>query len=157
MSTHAARPGGSAIAAVLLGVVLGAACQLQQARLWPVDVYAAGTLLTAGLLLLALRGQRGVVLRWLAVLIAAAALSGAITGWRAASYAAQGLSRAVEGRDLVVTGVVASMPHRNEAGLRFRFEPESARAGSLPVRLPARLLLGWYGGPEPLADGSLAL
>lgn len=157
MSTHAARPGGSAIAAILLGVVLGAACQLQQARLWPAGIYAAGAAVAAGLLLLALRGQRGVVLRWLAVLIAAAALSAAITGWRAASYAAQGLPRAVEGRDLVVTGVVASMPHRNEAGLRFRFEPESARAGSPPVRLPARLLLGWYGGPEPLADGSLAL
>jgi competence protein ComEC len=156
VSTHAARPVGSAIAAILLGVVLGAALQLQEARLWPAAVYGGIAALAGGLLLLALCPPDARV-RWFSVLLAAAALSAAITGWRAASHAAQGLSRALEGRDLVVTGIVAGMPHRTEAGLRFRFEPESARSGPLPVKLPAQMLIGWYGGPEPLADGTLAL
>jgi competence protein ComEC len=158
VSTPAPRPRGNAIAAVLLGIVLGAASQLQQPHLWPAAVYGGAAAGAGGLLVLLLAlGRRQLLVRWFGLLVAAAALSAAVTGWRAAAYAAQGLSSSLEGRDLVVTGTVASMPHRNEAGLRFRFAPDAARSGAHAVALPAQLLLGWYGGPEPLADGSLGL
>ena len=46
---------------------------------------------------------------------------------------------------MVLTGMVAAMPQRNEDGLRFRLELESAAIGADPVHLPPQLSLGWYG------------
>jgi competence protein ComEC len=142
----------SAIAPFLLGVVLGAAGQLQQPRLWPLPVYAAGAGFAVLLLATALRWRLAAAPRWIAVLAAASLLAAALAGWRAAAYLESGLDPALEGRDLVVTGIVAAMPHRNEAGLRFRLETESAQQGTREVPVPAQLMLGWYGGAEA-ADG----
>lgn len=121
--------------------------QLQQAALWPVAAYAA----------LAAFGAVGVGLasrlaRPSLVLLAALALCAGLTGWRAAAYLAGGLAPELEGRDLVVTGIVASLPQRNEAGLRFRLAVESAHLDGREVRLPRRLLVGWYGGIESAGD-----
>jgi competence protein ComEC len=142
----------SAIAPVLAGVVLGAAGQLQQPRLWPWPAYALIAGAAAVLLVVFLQGRAAGWLRPLALLLAASALSAGIAGGRACAYLAQGLGPALEGRDLVVTGVVAELPHRNEAGLRFRFDTESAQLGPREVVLPPRLLLGWYGAAD--ADGA---
>lgn len=135
----------AAIAPALLGAVLGPALQLQQPDLWPAWRYAGLALpaLVALALLLAARRPR-----WPLVLLCAAALCAGTTGLRAVAFAAGGLQPLLEGRNLTVTGIVAAMPHRNEAGLRFRFEVEAARDGAVPVTLPARLLLGWYGGTD---------
>lgn len=46
-----------------------------------------------------------------------------------------------EGRDVRVTGVIASLPQAYENGQRFDFEVESADA-----RVPSRLSLAWYRG-----------
>lgn len=46
-----------------------------------------------------------------------------------------------EGRDVALTGVVATLPQRFENGLRFEFDVENS---SLPV--PARISLAWYRG-----------
>jgi competence protein ComEC len=62
------------------------------------------------------------------------------------------LAPALEGRELEVTGVVASMPVADERALRFDFEPESAPPG---VRLPRRLRLAWY-APSPPSPGPAA-
>lgn len=43
------------------------------------------------------------------------------------------------GRDIEMTGVIATMPQGFERGLRFVFEPQTANA---PV--PAKILLSWY-------------
>ncbi len=148
---------GSAIAPVLAGVVLGAAAQLQQARLWPAAGYAA-VAITALLLLVLLLGARAAG-RWRlgALLLAAAALSAGTAGWRAAGYLAARLDPALEGRDLQVTGVVAAMTQRHETGLRFRFEPESARLDGREVVLPPRVLVGWYGGIDSAGDNTFTL
>ncbi|MDB5956149.1 DNA internalization-related competence protein ComEC/Rec2 [Ramlibacter sp.] len=143
MSKRAAAPSGTAIAPVLLGVVLGASAQLQQPGLWPLAVYLAGALLALSCLLLVLRLRPGSA-RGVALLVTSTVLWFALTGWRAASYTETALAPAIEGRDLLVTGLVAAMPHRNEGGLRFRFEPESARLGDSAVVVPPALLLGWY-------------
>lgn len=125
------------LAAFLLGAVLGPALQLQQAALWP--AWAYGAVVAFGVALLFLR--RG---PWTAG-TGAACIAAGLTGLRALAFVAGGLNPALEGRDLVVTGVVAAMPQRTDAGLRFRFEVEAARAGDAAVRLPPRILLGWYG------------
>jgi competence protein ComEC len=150
--TLSARP-RSVLAPILLGVVLGAALQLQQARLWPTAVYSGAALASCALLLFSVRLR--LPARPLAILAFATLLSAAATGWRAASFIATRLDPALEGIDLEVTGLVAAMPHRNEAGLRFRFEPESARARGQPVALPPQIMLGWYAGLDAGGEASL--
>ncbi len=56
------------------------------------------------------------------------------------------LDPALEGRDMVVTGVVASLPQPMERGVRFEFELESADAAG---RVPSRIQLAWYNGLSP--------
>jgi competence protein ComEC len=131
----------------MLGVVGGAALQLQQPALWMWWCYALLAAGGAAVLVPAWRATGR--LRWCAVLAAAGALSFAQAGWRAAVYVADGLAAQLEGRDLLVTGTVGAMPHRTEAGLRLRLDLESAQLAGQPVRLPPQLMLGWYGGTEP--------
>ena len=129
-----------------IGLVLGPVLQLQQGELWRWQAYAA---CVAG-------GLAGIVLvrrsRVVALLVAAAAFGAC--GWRASAYAERGLDPALEGRDLVVTGVVAAMPQRNELGQRFRFELEQATDSGGPVRLPPVLSLAWYWGAWAGTAGS---
>ncbi|MGE5129623.1 MAG: DNA internalization-related competence protein ComEC/Rec2 [Sphingomonadaceae bacterium] len=54
------------------------------------------------------------------------------------------LAPGLEGRDLEVTGVVAGLPVRSEAGLSFELDVERSAGGE---RLPRRLRLGWYPPP----------
>ncbi|MDB5914219.1 MAG: internalization-related competence protein ComEC/Rec2, partial [Ramlibacter sp.] len=121
MNPPAPAGSGATLSPALLGVVLGAAAQLQQPRLSPESLYVAGSALAALLLALCIL-RRGCRMRWLAMLLAVALLSGSVTGWRASAFARSGLDPALEGRNLAVTGWIAAMPQRNEAGLRFRFE-----------------------------------
>jgi competence protein ComEC len=51
------------------------------------------------------------------------------------------LDAALEGRDVVVTGVVAGLPQDFERGVRFDFDVESSEPG-----VPRRIVLSWYGG-----------
>ena len=52
---------------------------------------------------------------------------------------------ALEGRDLVVTGVVAELPRANADGTRFVFAVDTALdADGNAVTLPPRLSLGWW-------------
>src|SRR5712692_8356622 len=63
----------------------------------------------------------------------------------AAAFAQQRLSDrldpALEGRDLVLTGVVAGLPQALERGVRFDFDVESSEPG-----VPQRVALSWYDG-----------
>src|SRR5512139_2660490 len=52
------------------------------------------------------------------------------------------LAFADEGKDILVEGVIASLPARLERGVRFEFEVE--RGLTPDVHVPRRLLLGWY-------------
>ncbi len=54
------------------------------------------------------------------------------------------LDAALEGRDVVVTGVIAGLPQPVERGARFDFDVESAPAG-----VPGRVSLAWYNGLAP--------
>jgi competence protein ComEC len=74
---------------------------------------------------------------------AALALGFAYAGGRAHLRLADALAFADEGRDVVVVGVIDSLPAQLERGQRFEFKVERVETDG--VRVPARLALAWYG------------
>jgi competence protein ComEC len=146
--------------AALAGSVLGAALQLRQPVLWPAWVYAASLLVAA----MGLWRGRSFIERRLPVVtltLLCGAMAGAgLAGWRAVAYERGALAPSAEGRDLMVTGVVAEMPQRNESGTRFRLDVDAARwaepAIGEALHVPDRIALGWYTqstGPWGRASG----
>jgi competence protein ComEC len=87
--------------------------------------------------------------RWPTLATVAAPVAAALFGsaW-AAGFAqvrmADRIDTALEGRDIVVTGVVASLPQPFERGVRFDLEVEQAERG-----VPSRVLVSWYNGLTP--------
>ena len=139
------------LSAALLGVVAGAAVQVQQAALWRGQMYVLAMALAA-LAMVLVFGRSGRRLRSARTALAAlavAALVFGLTGWRAAHFAGQAMDPALEGRDLRVTGVVAAMVQPIEGGgQRLRLAVESAAQpgeGGQAVVLPPLIELGWYG------------
>ena len=60
-------------------------------------------------------------------------------------YLADELPRELEGRDIVATGTIDSLPYRFERGQRFNFAIEHAEADGVPLtRLPQHVALSWY-------------
>ncbi|HWI79450.1 MAG TPA: DNA internalization-related competence protein ComEC/Rec2 [Ramlibacter sp.] len=149
----------------LSGAVLGAALQVQQPSLWAGPAYAAAcglALLSALLVLFSVFVADRAGLRAVCALVAATLLSFGACGLRSVEFAAHALDPALEGRDVRVTGVVAAMPQRNESGLRFRLELESAVVDGAPVDLVPEIYLGWYvngapgGRPSPPTQSAAA-
>lgn len=92
------------------------------------------------------------------ILLAAALAGVAWAGAYAHRHLADRLDRALEGRDLVVVGVVASLPQRFERGVRFDFAPESARTSDgTTVRVPRLVGLAWYSGSPGETQQTVAL
>lgn len=133
-----------------LAWLAGVGVQLHERSLMQLEVYQG--LVLAALLLLAL-GWRWPRLRLLWVVAALAAGLGA-SGWRATLRLADTLPAVIEGQDVQLVGVVASLPQRSAAGLRFRFDVESATQQGAAVQVPARVSLGWYVGWHE--DGGLS-
>jgi competence protein ComEC len=131
------------------GVVAGSALQLQQPALWSLAVYT-GLAMGGAAGLLGLWRRRGIGWRALFVIVLLGALAGAgLTAWRAVVFTRNALPPAIEGRDLRVAGVVAQMPQRNDSGVRFTLEVESAGWADAavdegPPRVPPRIAPGWY-------------
>lgn len=87
--------------------------------------------------------------RWFALSSIVAFLLGLV--WTAAHAHVQllrDLEPALEGRDLALTGHIASIPEVESYGVRLVFVPEAAS-----VPLPARLQLTWYAPPAALHAG----
>ena len=131
---------------VLSGFVVGTALQLQQVALFSWPVYGCFVLLA--LVFWAVTAIKSIATRWRIVLAALAfgLLAFGVTGLRASVFLNDALDAGLEGRDVAVTGVIADMPQRNEAGLRFRLDVESAQLQGTSVRMPPRIYLGWYSG-----------
>ena len=135
-STHVGLVGGGVVA--LLGLTWQAAGKLARPARRSSEASASGAQRLARALLL------------VSALAGAGALAYGLTGLRAELRLAERLAPALEGRDLLVTGVVATMPQPGPAGTRFVFEVEQAElagraaARGQPVQLPSRLALGWY-------------
>jgi len=138
----------------MLAWLAGVAAQLQEATLRPFALYAALAAAGVAALLAGFAWRRG---GWGGALLATAGalLAGfAVTGGQASLRLADALAPALEGRDLVVTGIVASLPQPGPNGLRFRFaiDPEARRGEA--AGLPQRVALGWYSGSHD--DAALA-
>ncbi len=164
MPTYQSSPAVRTLFAAMLGWVLGAALQLQQGELWPNAVY--GYFGAVALVLIAVTAIKNIAIaqfsrhsvrRHLIILVAMFIVGFAATGLRATVFLQDRLDPVLEGRDVRVTGVVANLPQRNEAALRFRLQVESAQstgpAPVQPVRLPPRIDVGWYGGAYPAGPG----
>lgn len=111
----------------------------------------AGHHLLAMSVLLAAAGGALLISIWdrRAVLFLAAALGAAWTTHVAARALASRLPPALEGKTLVVTGRIASLPQSEPGRLRFLFNVAAAATTSgrpLP-KFPARIALGWYRPP----------
>ncbi len=142
----------------LLAWVVGTAMQLVQPALWQGPAY--GLVLFVGLAIAAVAMRHGrtgpAAGLWLPVAVAALAFGQ--VGLRAVAFKSSGLLPELEGRDLLVTGVIAAMPQRNDSGLRLQMDITSAYCDARPVRLPPRIQLGWYqdvGGSGSKETGSL--
>lgn len=63
----------------------------------------------------------------------------------------------LEGEDVIISGVIASIPSVRERGVRFEFETSSLTHGTHPERAPqptpGRLLLSWHQTPPELKVG----
>lgn len=134
------------LAAFVLGV-----CVLQwQAELPSVPVLAGGVAAAIALGVASLRVHGPDAVAVALACVAAFLLGATYAGGRAQLRMADALPFADEGRDVVVTGVVTSLPVRLERGVRFEFDVEQRPAD---VRVPDRVLLGWYVQGEPVRPG----
>ena len=130
------------LALPLLAWLAGVAFELQQAALPAREIdLAIGAVAFAVLAIgVVLRHRFGIGTAFIAASFFAAAF--ALANERAASRLGETLAPALEGRDLVLTGIVASLPQQGASGLRFRFEVEDASSAAVP----RTLALGWYAG-----------
>lgn len=126
----------------MLAAPLGVALQLQERTLQSASVYAALAVLGGLLAFAGWRWRRVAALG----LLGLALLGFGSTGWRAGQRLAEELPAAIEGRDVRLSGVVASLPQSGPSGLRFRFEVERATLAGEDVTVPRFIALGWYSG-----------
>lgn len=129
---------------LLAGWLLGSGLQLQQGALFADWIYACFLLLAAVLCALATLRALAPPGRTLIAVAAFGLLAFGVTGLRASIFLRDALDGGLEGHDIAVTGVIAAMPQRNDAGLRFRLEVEAAQLKGREVRLPPSIYLGWY-------------
>lgn len=123
---------------------------LQQQAVLPSIGWLAG-LGTGALVLLGWRKKSALAERRLLalpLLVAGAAFLGfAWAGIFAQLRLADELPAALEGRDIELSGVVASLPQALERGVRFEFDVEQAVAG-----VPSHISLAWYRGRDDADD-----
>src|SRR5512133_2893976 len=100
----------------------------------------------AALALLLPRSDRRVLslARRAALLACAAMLGFGYAAWVAQQRLADSLPDEWQGKNIVVSGIVAELPRQHERGLRFAFDVESVETEGAHV--PHRILLGTYDG-----------
>jgi competence protein ComEC len=117
---------------------------------------AAGALARPPALYVARRRRRSAALRrrlrgagaaWPSLVASARrALAASARRLQATLRLGEALAPALEGRDLAVTGVIASLPQVGPNGIRFRFAIDAESRRHELGTLPRRIALGWYGG-----------
>ena len=135
--------------AALTAFVLGV-CALQ----WQTSLPGAATTAMLGggaaVVLLVVRLSPDPLVRAIA-LIAIGCIGFAYAAGHAMWRMADELAFDDEGRDIAVSGVIASLPVKLERGVRFEFDVERVIAPN--VRVPSRVLLGWYSGDIVVQPG----
>ncbi|CAK7066471.1 DNA internalization-related competence protein ComEC/Rec2 [Saezia sanguinis] len=140
--------------AICAAWLVGIAWQLGQARLWGAEIYlvlflAAG----AGLAWMvyawrqSLYAVQGRYRRWgqrVLVWALLVCMGFAWAGWRAAHKMADAMPPGLERQDILVEGVVDTLPQLQSGRWRFTLEVKTAELNGEPVQLPAKLQLSWY-------------
>ena len=135
--------------AALTAFVLGV-CALQWQTSLPGAAFIATLGAGAAMALLLLRLNPGPLARAIA-LIAIGCIGFAYAAGHAMWRMADELAFDDEGRDIAVSGVIASLPVKLERGVRFEFDVERVIAPN--VHVPSRVLLGWYSGDIVVQPG----
>jgi competence protein ComEC len=133
--------------AFVLGILLGVCCLQWSAALpfwagwgWLVTLVALAVAAMAGRFRAG--GARARAARGLC-LVAAFVAGYGWAAWRAELRMADMLDAALEGRDLLLTGVIASLPDDNGDSVRFEFEIEASAGTEGGQSVPRRVLLSW--------------
>ena len=136
------------------GWLVGTAWQLQQASLWTLDVIlaAGGLSLLVGLHAWVLHtriphvSKLSEVAKWLIAAVFFFGLALSCVNARALWQAQQRLNPMLGGREILLLGVIASLPQQTDISVRFRFQVQSAfelnQASSVVV--PEWIDLVWY-------------
>ena len=160
--------------ATILGAVAGVVLLQTRAAL-PAVLWLALLLLLAVLLLTWLRrAVPGSALDLMlargagAVAVGVRCSAGVVLGFAWAGLFAQynlsdALDPALEGQEILVTGIVDSLPVLADHGLRFNLQVEQALLDGRAVQVPAHIALGWYAaapgrsgrGAAPAAVGAV--
>ncbi|MDR2032717.1 MAG: DNA internalization-related competence protein ComEC/Rec2 [Azoarcus sp.] len=136
----------------VLGILAGV-CLLQAAAVlpawaewgWLAAVAALAAILYFSRMRRRARTARGANAAWALALVAAVGAGYAHAAWRAEARLADALDSALEGRDILLTGIVASLPGEDTESARFVFEVEHAEsAGAARHGVPRRIVLSWY-------------
>ena len=127
---------------VILGFAAGAALLQTQATLPAHPVL--GMIVALGCLGAAARWRPPALPRILIAAVAGAALGFSWAALLAQMALAPQLPKEQEGRDVTLTGTIASLPYRFDQGVRFNFEVESVDDPTFVV--PPRVALAWYSG-----------
>ncbi|MFZ6748061.1 DNA internalization-related competence protein ComEC/Rec2 [Undibacterium sp. Ren11W] len=148
----------------IIGFVLGVVYLQQQADLLALHALFAGLLLGLAALLFTWRlGQAydlasHAIFRWSYRICGCG--FGAVLGFVWASlfatyYLSEQLPKEWEGRDITVIGVVSSLPHHFQQGVRFNFKIEQTLPEpALAAKLPENIALAWYLSPDSAATTS---
>jgi len=136
------------------GWLAGTAWQLQQASLWSLDVIlaACGLSLLLGLLAWVLHtrithdSKFSEVAKWPITALVFFGLALSCVNARALWQAQHRLNPVLEGQEILLLGVIASLPQQTDISVRFRFQVQSAsklnQASSVVV--PEWIDLVWY-------------
>ena len=125
----------------------GVAAQLHERSLLALPVYVSMCVSALLLFVAAWPWRRRAAWRSTILAVVAAAIAGfALSGWQATATLRDALSPDLEGSDLVVTGVVASLPQQGPAGLRFQFAIDGDARTGANAGVPQLIALGWYSG-----------
>jgi competence protein ComEC len=136
--------------------LVGVACQLQQAVLWPMWVYTCGALVcgATGVGQLLRPAPWPAARRWGLWFVLGWGMAFSLTGARAVWVKTGALDARWEGASVQVVGVVASMPQISDSGLRARFQVESAQP-IVPIPLPEQIWLSWPQAHDTTVTGAL--
>jgi competence protein ComEC len=137
---------GGRIAALALAWLAGVASQLHERELLALSAYVAGCAGAALVFALAWLCRRAPWRSSVLAAIAAGVAGFSLAGWQASERLRDALQPQLEGSDLVVVGVVASLPQAGPGGLRFQFAVDPAARTGEGAGLPQRIALGWYRG-----------
>ncbi|MDR0701029.1 MAG: ComEC/Rec2 family competence protein, partial [Azoarcus sp.] len=112
---------------------------------WIVAALALGALAVCGRASGKRRAADVARVAWVSGLAAAILAGYAYAAWRADSRLGDALDEALEGRDVQITGNVASLPRDSGDAVRFEFKSECLEPETKScVETPTRVLLSWY-------------